>query len=114
MSLASVYVDDPISRFHISWKSASFCKLYRGLYGLQSCVWCFEVFVLLKIGFVKFEACNFFSRYNFDRVLLLYVEGIAIFGKNKKVIEGGFKLLGNHFDLKILGKDRKLLGVEFN
>ncbi|GBM24312.1 Retrovirus-related Pol polyprotein from transposon TNT 1-94 [Araneus ventricosus] len=46
-------------------------------------------------------------------VLLLYVDGIVIFGRTEQHVTDIVKLLSDKFDLKVLGKIRKLLGVEF-
>lgn len=44
---------------------------------------------------------------------MVYVDDIVIFGKTNKRIHEVVRLLEKHFDLKTLGKTRKLLGVEF-
>ena len=44
---------------------------------------------------------------------MLYEDDIVLFAKFKCQIDEVVELLGCHFDLKILGKTRKLLGVEF-
>lgn len=46
-------------------------------------------------------------------VLLLYVDDIVIFGKNQCIIDDVLSLLKNPFDLKLLGRTRRLLSVEF-
>ncbi|GFT44903.1 retrovirus-related Pol polyprotein from transposon TNT 1-94 [Trichonephila clavipes] len=38
---------------------------------------------------------------------------IVMFGETKKDLDNGITLLRGHFDLKILGKTKKLLGIEF-
>lgn len=110
-----VYMSQPPG-FEVPGKNHLFCKLDRALYGLHQSgrVWFFEINkILLKIGFVKLEACNCVYVFNSEVVLLLYVDDIVIFGKRRCNIDKVLHLLGNHFDLKILGKTRKLLGVEF-
>lgn len=97
-------------------KEGLFCKLDKAIYGLHQSgrVWFYEINrVLLEIGFVKLEWCNCVYSLGSDLVLLLYVDDIVLFGKQKKVIDRALELLRGHFDLKILGKTRKLLGVEF-
>lgn len=92
------------------------CKLKKALYGLHQSgrVWFYEIDrVLLEIGFKKFDHCN--CAYCFDNniVLLLYVDDFVLFGSDMKRINGVVKLLSGYFDLKALGRTRKLLGVEF-
>lgn len=92
------------------------CKLNKAIYGLHQSgrAWFYEMdSVLLKIGFLKFQYCNCAYRYNANIILLLYVDDFVIFGKDKVQIDNVVKLLSNHFDLKALGKTKKLLGVEF-
>lgn len=92
------------------------CKLDRALYGLHQSgrEWYFEIHeVLLKLGFRKFESCNCVYLFESGLVLLLYVDDIVIFGRNQCIIDDVLSLLKNHFDLKLLGRTRKLLGVEF-
>lgn len=110
-----VYMSQPPG-FIIPGRAHLFCKLDRALYGLHQSgrEWFYEIHqVLLKIGFRKFDACNCVYIFNSNIVLLLYVDDIVIFGRNQQVIDKVLELLGNHFDLKILGKTKKLLGVEF-
>lgn len=93
-----------------------FCKLDKALYGLHQSgrQWFFEIHqVLLDIGFKKFEWCNCAYIFNSDIVLILYVDDFVIFGKCVDFIEEIIKVLNSHFDLKVLGKTKKLLGVEF-
>ncbi|GFS80412.1 retrovirus-related Pol polyprotein from transposon TNT 1-94 [Trichonephila clavipes] len=45
-------------------------------------------------------------------ILLLYVDDIVMFGETKKDSDNGITLLQGHFDLKIQGKIKKLLGIE--
>lgn len=97
-------------------KENLFCKLNKAIYGLHQSgrMWFYEINrVLLEIGFVKIEWCNCGYVFGSELVLLLYVDDIVVFGKCKKVIDKALDLLSKHFDLKVLGKTRKLLGVEF-
>ena len=92
------------------------CKLNKALYGLHQSgrVWFMEINkVLTDIGFKKLEWCNCVYTLKSKIVLLLYVDDIVIFGKNKSIIEDSIKNISKFFDLKALGKTRKLLGVEF-
>lgn len=97
-------------------KEMFYCKLDKALYGLHQSgrVWFYEINkILIDIGFIKFEWCNCVYSFNFNVVLLLYVDDIVVFGRAKRNIDEAIELLKKYFDLKILGKTKKLLGVEF-
>ncbi|GBN92234.1 Retrovirus-related Pol polyprotein from transposon TNT 1-94 [Araneus ventricosus] len=51
--------------------------------------------------------------YKNNIVLLLYVDDIVVFGRTEQHITDIVKLLSDKYGLKVLGKTRKLLGVEF-
>ena len=92
------------------------CRLNRALYGLHQSgrLWYFEFnSVLLELGFKKFQWCNCAYYFQNNTVLLVYVDDIVIFGKNKNCIDKAIERLKVKFDLKILGTTIKLLGVEF-
>lgn len=92
------------------------CKLNKALYGLHQSgrMWFYEIHkVLLDLGFTKFEWCNCVYNFHNSVILLLYVDDIVLFGKTEKHIFDILSLLEKHFDLKILGRTQKLLGVEF-
>lgn len=92
------------------------CKLQKALYGLHQSGrnWFFEIHGILgKLGFKKFEWCNCAYRYKKNVILLLYVDDMIIFGKDQNDIDTVISLLKCHFELKLLGRTRKLLGVEF-
>lgn len=110
-----VYMSQP-SGFVVKGKEHLVCKLEKALYGLHQSgrMWYFEVDkVLTGIGFYKFNRCNCVYTYKNEVVLLLYVDDIVIFGLNRKVIDQAVTDLSKFFELKILGRTRKLLGVEF-
>lgn len=102
--------------FIVKDKESFVCKLEKALYGLHQSgrMWFYEINkVLLEIGFIKLNWCNCVYTYKNRIILLLYVDDMVLFGINKDVINKAVKALSKHFDLKILGKTRKLLGVEF-
>lgn len=110
-----VYMTQPPG-FEVANKPFLYCKLDRALYGLHQSgrMWYFELNkVLLEIGFIKLEACNCVYIFNSEVVLILYVDDIVIFGMHRMMIDRVLGLLSKHFDIKILGRTRKLLGVEF-
>jgi hypothetical protein len=110
-----VYMTQPPG-FVVKGKEKMVCKIDKALYGLHQSgrVWFFELNkVLLEVGFKKFEWCNCVYIFKNEIILLLYVDDLVLFGKNRKVLDNAVTLLSKHFDLKILGKTKKLLGVEF-
>ncbi|GBM36439.1 Retrovirus-related Pol polyprotein from transposon RE2 [Araneus ventricosus] len=91
------------------------CKLDPALYGLKQSgrQWFTEISsVLEKLGFTKLKWANGVFLKN-KVILLLYVDDIVILGKTNKEIQMTVKLLANNFDLKIIGKTRTLLGIQF-
>lgn len=92
------------------------CKLKRAIYGLHQSgrMWFYEIeSVLLRIGFDKFTHCNCVYSFKGEVILLLYVDDFVLFGSDVSKINKVVKFLEEHFDLKALGKTKKLLGVEF-
>ncbi|GBN38873.1 Retrovirus-related Pol polyprotein from transposon TNT 1-94 [Araneus ventricosus] len=92
------------------------CRLQKALYGLHQSgrAWYFEIHRILgELGFKKFNWCNCAYVFNKYVVLLLYVDEIILFGKTQSWIYKAVNLLKRKFDLKILGKTKRLLGVEF-
>lgn len=97
-------------------KKGLVCKLRKALYGLHqsSRQWFFEMDdVLLKLKFQKLDWCNCVYIFETKLILLLYVDDIVIFGKTSEDLDFGINLLQKHFDLKIMGETKKLLGIEF-
>ncbi|GBN19066.1 Retrovirus-related Pol polyprotein from transposon TNT 1-94 [Araneus ventricosus] len=92
------------------------CRLKRAIYGLHQSgrQWFLEMDNVLKeLNFLKLEWCNCVYMYKNKLMLLLYVDDIILFAKNRKDLELGIYLLKRHFELKVLGKTKKLLGIEF-
>ncbi|GBN80378.1 Retrovirus-related Pol polyprotein from transposon TNT 1-94 [Araneus ventricosus] len=92
------------------------CHLNKALYGLHQSgrEWFYEIHsVLENLSFKKLESTNCVYVYRDNVVLLLYVDDIVLFAKTDTLIKDVIKCLSTHFDLKVLGKARKLLGVEF-
>ncbi|GBM20638.1 Retrovirus-related Pol polyprotein from transposon TNT 1-94 [Araneus ventricosus] len=92
------------------------CHLNKALYGLHQSgrEWFYEIHsVLENLSFKKLESTNCVYVYQDNVVLLLYVDDIVLFAKTDTLIKDVIKCLRIHFDLKVLGKTRKLLGVEF-
>lgn len=111
----NVYMEQPPG-FIKQGQEHKFCKLNKALYGLHQSgrEWFFEIHqILIEIGFVKFEWCNCAYIFKNDIVLVLYVDDFVIFGKSAEMINKMIETLKSHFDIKTLGKTRKLLGVEF-
>lgn len=111
----NIFMSQP-SGFVVKGKEGMVCKLEKALYGLHQSgrMWYFELHrVLIQLGFCKLEWSNCVYTFKNDIVLLLYVDDFVIFGKTKDCVHKIVTLLGEHFDLKILGRTRKLLGIEF-
>ncbi|CAL1265679.1 unnamed protein product, partial [Larinioides sclopetarius] len=92
------------------------CRLTKALYGLHqsSRQWYFEMDdVLHKLNFFKLDWCNCVCMYENKIVLLLYMDDIILFAKNGEDLDFGIGLLMKYFELKILGKTKKLLGIQF-
>lgn len=110
-----IYMTQP-QGFEVKGKERYLCKLNKALYGLHQSgrAWYFEINkVLINIGFIKFSWCNCVYRFDKDVILLLYVDDMVLFGRSEKVLSKVVRLLEKNFDLKALGRTRKLLGVEF-
>ena len=92
------------------------CKLDRAIYGLHQSgrLWFYELnSVLIELGFVRLESCNCVYYHGNNTLLLVYVDDIVIFGRTQSVAEKTVDLLKTKFDLKIMGRTTKLLGVNF-
>lgn len=92
------------------------CKLNRALYGLHQSgrEWFHEINnKLVNKGFQKISWANCVYTYQGNTVLLLYVDDIVVFGRTCKQVKIVVDILTSEFDIKDLGKTRKLLGVEF-
>ncbi|GBN81925.1 Retrovirus-related Pol polyprotein from transposon TNT 1-94 [Araneus ventricosus] len=92
------------------------CHLNKALYGLHQSgrERFYEIHsVLENLSFKKLESTSCVYVYRDNVVLLLYVDDIVLFAKTDNLIKDVKKCLSTHLDLKVLGKTRKLLGVEF-
>ncbi|GBM56888.1 Retrovirus-related Pol polyprotein from transposon TNT 1-94 [Araneus ventricosus] len=110
-----VYMSQPPG-FVKKGEESKVCKLDRAIYGLHQSgrEWFFEMHrVLTGIGFTKFEGCNCAYMFKSDTVLILYVDDFVLFSRTSDVSKMVIDILSTHFDVKVLGKTRKLLGVEF-
>lgn len=92
------------------------CLLNKAVYGLKQSgrEWYFELHKTLNsLGFEKLNWCNCAYTFKQNVALILYVDDMVIFGSDSEKIEYVLSLLRKDFDIKVLGKTRKLLGVEF-
>lgn len=97
-------------------KSDHVCKLNKAIYGLHQSgrEWFYEIqTVLERLNFKRLQWTNCVYIFNNSVILLLYVDDIVLFAKTDKEITDVINHLSENFDLKVLGKTRKLLGVEF-
>lgn len=110
-----IYMSQPPG-FFVGKNKNAVCRLKKAIYGLHQSgrMWFYEMEgVLLKIGFDRFDHCNCVYSYQGDVILMLYVDDFVVFGKDEFKINNIVKRLEKHFDLKALGKTKRLLGVEF-
>jgi hypothetical protein len=92
------------------------CLLRKAIYGLHQSgrEWFFELHnVLEELNFHKLKWCNCCYIFNDKVLLIVYVDDIILFGKTEKDISLVINLLGEKFDIKELGKTKKLLGIVF-
>ncbi|GBN40263.1 Retrovirus-related Pol polyprotein from transposon TNT 1-94 [Araneus ventricosus] len=78
------------------------CRVKRAIYGLHQSgrQWFLEMDNVLKEwNFLKFEWCNCVYMYK-NKLMLLYVDDIILYAKNRKDLELGIDLLKRHFELK--------------
>ena len=110
-----IYVKQPPG-YTISGKENFVFKLKRALYGLHQSgrAWYFELTkVFGEIGLSKLQWCNctFFS--NSSVIILVYVDDMVLFGRDNFEINTVLNKLMSKFDIKVLGKTKHLLGVDF-
>lgn len=92
------------------------CKLKKALYGLKQSgrEWFFTISeTLKKMNFKPFQNCNGVFHQGKDILILLYVDDIVVLGKTTDLIHNTIRDLSKHFDIKILGPTKQLLGVNF-
>ena len=92
------------------------CKLRKAIYGLHQSgrEWFFELHSVLEdLNFRKLNWCNCCYILGNDVILIVYVDDIILFGRNQININFVVNLLKTKFDIKELGKTKKLLGIEF-
>lgn len=102
--------------FNTPGKEDFSCKLEKAIYGLHQSgrMWFFELDkVLIELSFKKFENCNCVYTLGSNVLIVVYVDDIVFFGKTQRQIDEAIKMLERHFDLKVMGQTKKLLGVEF-
>ena len=61
----------------------------------------------------KLQSTNCIYTYKNKAVILVYVDDLAIFAKNKETLDEVIGLLAGRYEIKNLGEVRKFLGVEF-
>ncbi|GFW05574.1 retrovirus-related Pol polyprotein from transposon TNT 1-94 [Trichonephila clavipes] len=92
------------------------CLLKKAIYGLHQSgrEWYEFDNALENLDFVKLNWCNCVYIYKENVLLIVYIDDIAMFGKSQDDIDNVVSLLQSKFDLKVLGKIKKLLGIEFS
>lgn len=91
-------------------------KLKRAIYGLHqaSRQWHSELeTTLLNLGFSSFSKTNCVYHLNCNTIILVYVDDLIVFSRTESEMAKITKLLQSKFEIKDLGKIRKVLGIEF-
>jgi len=91
-------------------------RLDKALYGLHQSgrEWFGEIHKTLEaFNFKKLDWANCVYIFEDKLLLLLYVDDIVLFGRTQEDIKIAILKLESKFDVKVLGKTKKLLGVEF-
>ncbi|GBN31024.1 Retrovirus-related Pol polyprotein from transposon TNT 1-94 [Araneus ventricosus] len=110
---ATVYMRQPTGYLRERHKV---CQLRKAIYGLHQSgsQWFLELEnVLIKLKFKKLYWCNFVYTFKDNVILLFYVDDIVVFGKEIQNVDFVLNLLQDSFDLKVLGRTKKLLGIDF-
>ncbi|GBO39994.1 Retrovirus-related Pol polyprotein from transposon RE1 [Araneus ventricosus] len=92
------------------------CLLRKAIYGLHQSgrQWFLELEnMLIKLKFKMLDWCNCVYTFIDNVILLFYVDDIIVFGKEIQNVDFVLNLLQDNFDLKVLGRAKKLLGIEF-
>ena len=103
--------------FEIPGKENKVCLLLKAIYGLHQSgkEWYNEIESILEsLAFVKLDWCNCVYTINNEIYLLLYVDDIIIFAKNKSLMDDTISKLKAKINIQDLGKVKYLLGVNFD
>ena len=112
-----IYMKQP-EGFVVKGKKELVCKLKKSLYGLKQSprMWYqkFDTFIQ-GLGFTRRKAdhCVYFKLIG-DRViyLVLYVDDMLLVGNDKEIIQYLKTQLSSKFDMKDLGAENYILGME--
>lgn len=109
---ANVYMKQPTG-FEVDDRV---CKLNKAIYGLHQSgrQWYFELEgILTRLGFLKLDWTNCVFTYNSNIFIMFYVDDLVLIAKEQNDIDSTLVVLQKNFELKIIGKTKKLLGIEF-
>ncbi|GBM43842.1 Retrovirus-related Pol polyprotein from transposon TNT 1-94 [Araneus ventricosus] len=110
---ATVYIRQPTGYEREPHKV---CLLRKAIYGLHQSgrQWYLKLEnMLIKLKFKKLDWCNCIYSFKDNVILLFYVDDIIVFSKEIQKVDFVLNLLQDNFDLKVLGRTKKLLGIEF-
>lgn len=90
-------------------------KLQKSIYGLHqsSRCWFYKLDQeVKKLGFINLSSCQCVYRFNWDYILLVYVDDIIILARNDYFTNEAMKKLESIFDLQDLGEIKTFLGID--
>jgi transposase InsO family protein len=97
-------------------KSGFVWRLHKAMYGLKQSgrQWYIALDEKLRqLGFIRLSSTNCVYMYHGSAILLVYVDDLIIFAKDKSTLDKIIKSLADTYRTTNLGQIRKVLGVEF-
>lgn len=112
----TIYMKQP-EGYEDSKRPSFVCSLTKALYGLHQSgrEWFYTLDKVLidKLKFTKVQWSNCIYKYGKDVLILIYVDDFVIFGRKQSDVDKVIQMLSSHFDIKVLGVTKTLLGIEF-
>lgn len=110
-----IFVEQP-EGFVENTKEGFVWKLDKALYGLRQAgrEWFLELDnTFNELGFDKIKDSNCIYVFKSEVIVLVYVDDFAVFAKNNERLNEVINLIKLKFEIKVLGKIRHFLGVDF-
>ena len=111
-----IYIRQP-EGYVIEGKENQVLKLKKALYGLHQSGRCWHHDLhdkLLTHGFIEITGVPCIFIYKGKAVVLVYVDDLPIFAKDRETLDEVVNLIKSIYDVKELGDIKQLLGVEFS